>query len=102
MAADDKVRCNESFDIAYFRTSIWTDASGAADSRRISRQCWSALHLMFSQKYLQRRRLRAKPIRTASGIAVVAVMSKPHRCPHIATTGDVSLLSLQIAGDLSA
>lgn len=34
-------------------------------------------------------RLRAKPIRTASGIAVVAVMSKPHRCPHIATTGDV-------------
>jgi histone acetyltransferase (RNA polymerase elongator complex component) len=32
-------------------------------------------------------RLRAKPVRTASGIAVVAVMSKPHRCPHIATTG---------------
>ena len=30
--------------------------------------------------------LRAKPVRTASGIAVVAVMSKPHRCPHIATT----------------
>lgn len=34
-------------------------------------------------------RLRAKPVRTASGIAVVAVMSKPHRCPHIATTGAV-------------
>mmetsp|Transcript_16028 Transcript_16028/g.48090 ORF Transcript_16028/g.48090 Transcript_16028/m.48090 type:complete len:578 (-) Transcript_16028:587-2320(-) len=34
-------------------------------------------------------RLRAKPVRTASGIAVVAVMSKPHRCPHIATTGNV-------------
>jgi elongator complex protein 3 len=32
--------------------------------------------------------LRAKPVRTASGIAVVAVMSKPHRCPHIATTGE--------------
>ena len=32
-------------------------------------------------------RLKAKPVRTASGIAVVAVMSKPHRCPHIATTG---------------
>jgi elongator complex protein 3 len=31
--------------------------------------------------------LKAKPVRTASGIAVVAVMSKPHRCPHIATTG---------------
>lgn len=24
--------------------------------------------------------LRAKPVRTASGVAVVAVMSKPHRC----------------------
>jgi len=33
--------------------------------------------------------LKAKPIRTASGIAVVAVMSKPHRCPHIATTGNI-------------
>jgi len=31
--------------------------------------------------------LRAKPVRTASGVAVVAVMSKPHRCPHLATTG---------------
>ena len=28
-------------------------------------------------------------MRTASGIAVVAVMSKPHRCPHIATTGNI-------------
>jgi elongator complex protein 3 len=34
-------------------------------------------------------RLRAKPVRMASGIAVVAVMSKPHRCPHIATTGNI-------------
>ena len=33
--------------------------------------------------------LRAKPVRTASVIAVVAVMSKPHRCPHIATTGNI-------------
>ena len=33
--------------------------------------------------------LRAKPVRSASGIAVVAVMSKPHRCPHIATTGNI-------------
>ena len=31
--------------------------------------------------------IKAKPVRTASGVAVVAVMSKPHRCPHIATTG---------------
>lgn len=35
-------------------------------------------------------KLRAKPIRTASGIAVVAVMCKPHRCPHIAYTKNVS------------
>jgi elongator complex protein 3 len=33
--------------------------------------------------------IKTKPVRTASGIAVVAVMSKPHRCPHIATTGNV-------------
>ena len=33
--------------------------------------------------------LKTKPVRTASGVAVVAVMSKPHRCPHIAMTGNV-------------
>jgi elongator complex protein 3 len=33
--------------------------------------------------------LQTKPVRTASGVAVVAVMSKPHRCPHIAMTGNV-------------
>jgi elongator complex protein 3 len=36
-------------------------------------------------------KIKAKPVRTASGIAVVAVMSKPHRCPHIATTGNVCI-----------
>ncbi|XP_018575401.1 probable elongator complex protein 3 [Anoplophora glabripennis] len=34
-------------------------------------------------------KLMAKPIRTASGIAVVAVMCKPHRCPHINMTGNI-------------
>lgn len=34
-------------------------------------------------------KLRARPIRCASGIAVVAVMCKPHRCPHINYTGNV-------------
>jgi elongator complex protein 3 len=33
--------------------------------------------------------IRAKPVRTASGVAVVAVMCKPHRCPHIAMTGNI-------------
>jgi elongator complex protein 3 len=33
--------------------------------------------------------LKTKPVRTASGVAVVAVMAKPHRCPHIAYTGSV-------------
>lgn len=35
--------------------------------------------------------LKAKPVRTASGIAVVALMSKPHRCPHIAMTGNICI-----------
>lgn len=34
-------------------------------------------------------KLKAKPIRTASGIAIVAVMCKPHRCPHINMTGNI-------------
>ncbi|XP_022918903.1 elongator complex protein 3 [Onthophagus taurus] len=34
-------------------------------------------------------KLLAKPIRTASGVAVVAVMCKPHRCPHINYTGNI-------------
>lgn len=33
--------------------------------------------------------IKVKPVRTASGIAVVAVMCKPHRCPHIAYTGNI-------------
>lgn len=33
--------------------------------------------------------LKSKPVRTASGVAIVAVMSKPHRCPHIALTGNI-------------
>uniref|UniRef100_A0A7S1GDJ4 Elongator complex protein 3 n=1 Tax=Bicosoecida sp. CB-2014 TaxID=1486930 RepID=A0A7S1GDJ4_9STRA len=33
--------------------------------------------------------LKVKPVRTASGIAVVAVMCKPHRCPHLSFTGNV-------------
>ncbi|CDO57138.1 hypothetical protein DV451_001258 [Geotrichum candidum] len=40
------------------------------------------------KKYLLPK-LKAKPVRTASGIAVVAVMCKPHRCPHIAYTGNI-------------
>ena len=34
-------------------------------------------------------KLKAKPIRTAIGTAVVAVMCKPHRCPHISFTGNI-------------
>lgn len=33
--------------------------------------------------------LTVKPVRTASGVAVVAVMCKPHRCPHIEFTGNI-------------
>ena len=35
--------------------------------------------------------LKTKPVWTASGITVVAVMCKPHRCPHIATTGNICI-----------
>ncbi|KAF6002962.1 hypothetical protein CCYA_CCYA09G2568 [Cyanidiococcus yangmingshanensis] len=35
--------------------------------------------------------LRVKPVRSSSGIVIVAVMSKPHRCPHIYTTGSVCI-----------
>ncbi|CAF0949335.1 unnamed protein product [Brachionus calyciflorus] len=47
----------------------------------------SAVPLQYKKVLLPK--LRAKPIRTASGIAVVAVMCKPHRCPHIAMTGNI-------------
>lgn len=40
------------------------------------------------KKYLLPK-LKAKPVRTASGVGVVAVMSKPHRCPHISFTGNI-------------
>eukprot|EP00727_Mastigamoeba_balamuthi_P006286 m51a1_g2278 putative elongator complex protein 3 (550) ;mRNA; r:379407-381324 len=33
--------------------------------------------------------IRAKPVRTASGIAAVAVMCKPARCPHLRAAGSV-------------
>ena len=36
-------------------------------------------------------KLKAKPVRTASGIAVLAVMCKHHRCPHIAMTGNICM-----------
>ncbi|KAK4536196.1 hypothetical protein CDCA_CDCA07G2221 [Cyanidium caldarium] len=36
-------------------------------------------------------KLRVKPVRSSSGIVIVAVMSKPHRCPHIYTTGSVCI-----------
>ena len=35
--------------------------------------------------------LKVKPVRTASGVAVVAVMCKPHRCPHLALTGSTCI-----------
>jgi len=42
-----------------------------------------------SHKKLLLPKIKAKPVRTASGIVVVAVMCKPHRCPHIAMTGNI-------------
>ncbi|UJR27254.1 hypothetical protein I4U23_008549 [Adineta vaga] len=42
-----------------------------------------------SHKKMLLPKIKAKPVRTASGIVVVAVMCKPHRCPHIAMTGNI-------------
>jgi hypothetical protein len=33
--------------------------------------------------------VRTKPVRSSSGVAIVAVMSKPHVCPHVHHTGNV-------------
>ena len=44
--------------------------------------------------------LMAKPVRSASGVAVVAVMAKPHRCPHIAMTGNVCVYCKFLFGDV--
>ena len=46
------------------------------------------------QKSVLLPKFKAKPVRTASGIAVVAVMCKPHRCPHIAMTKNVIFLQI--------
>ena len=35
--------------------------------------------------------LRLKPVRTASGVSVVALMCKPHRCPHTASTASACI-----------
>ncbi|CAB4064205.1 ELP3 [Lepeophtheirus salmonis] len=47
----------------------------------------SAVPLEYKKTLLPK--LKAKPVRTASGIAVVALMCKPHRCPHISMTGNI-------------
>ncbi|EEB89264.1 hypothetical protein MPER_12655 [Moniliophthora perniciosa FA553] len=54
----------------------------------------NVIRAKISKKYSKKAllpKLKARPIRTASGIAVVAVMCKPHRCPHIAMTGNISI-----------
>lgn len=40
------------------------------------------------KKYLLPK-LKAKPVRSASGVSIVALESIPHRCPHIAYTGNI-------------
>lgn len=46
-----------------------------------------ARHLRPNQKQLLAKFLLRKPIRSASGVQVIAVMCKPHRCPHQVKTG---------------
>jgi elongator complex protein 3 len=65
----------------------------AGDIRRIVREAASEFHLSTMPanediiRYLPagskyRRLLRVKPAKTASGVAVIAVMPKPYECPH--------------------
>lgn len=41
------------------------------------------------QEYQERIKpyIKKKPVRTASGVAIIAFMCKPHRCPHVETNG---------------
>jgi elongator complex protein 3 len=50
---------------------------------------FQALPLQYRQSPIIAQFLQTKPVRTASGVAVVAVMAKPHRCPHLQYTGAV-------------
>ena len=78
------------------------DRGKSIDVRKITLQCAANNNLHRSPKLVDiiaaipeayRKKLQsvvtAKPIRSASGISVVAVMCKPHRCPHIAMTGNI-------------
>ena len=80
------------------------DRGKVIDVRKICLQCAANNGLHRSPKLVDiiaaipdsyRKKLQpvvtAKPIRSASGISVVAVMCKPHRCPHIAMTGNVCI-----------
>jgi elongator complex protein 3 len=76
---------NQDVDLVKLRTKI---AAKYASSKVPSLvEIISGVPLEFKPILLPK--LRAKPIRSASGIAVIAVMCKPHRCPHINYTGNV-------------
>ncbi|CAI7884311.1 unnamed protein product [Closterium sp. NIES-54] len=74
-----------------FRNAEWLASPQSANASATTTRPFSAVRveMIVMKEYSSKKWLRAKPVRTASGIAVVAVMSKPHRCPHIATTGNI-------------
>ena len=45
----------------------------------------SAIPLQYKERLIPY--IRKKPVRTASGVAVIAFMCKPHRCPHVEANG---------------
>lgn len=50
-----------------------------------SSQIIEAIPLNYKERILPL--IRKKPVRAASGVAVIAFMCKPHRCPHVEKTG---------------
>ncbi|KAF8136657.1 histone acetyltransferase ELP3 [Boletus edulis] len=90
--ADDRMTANESVSLNELRAKMSKKFGFGGVPRLVD--IISAIPDDYKKALLPK--LRARPIRTASGvgtfydaIAVVAVMCKPHRCPHIAMTGNI-------------
>ncbi|GFR87141.1 elongator complex protein 3 [Elysia marginata] len=79
------VRENRDVDLNKLKTKIASKYNMSSQPRLVD--IIAAVPQEFKKMLLPK--LKAKPVRTASGIAVVAVMCKPHRCPHIAMTGNI-------------
>ncbi|KAF7693708.1 Elongator complex protein 3 [Cucumispora dikerogammari] len=74
---------------AYIQTII-KSTSKAQGTKTLPRQIDIIASIPTTHKHLINL-LKTKPVRTISGICIIAVMCKPHRCPHIALTGNICI-----------